>query len=105
MSRKSRRAAVSSGVADVTDALQAAGETVAATVTKTGRRARKRASKLAARAADALPAGMKPAKPKRRKRKVAVVLIVLAGAGVAARKFMSTKADSDSSSGPRTPDE
>jgi hypothetical protein len=103
MSRKSRRAAVSSGVADVTDALQSAGETVADTVTKTGRRARKRAAALAARAADSLPAGMRPAKPRRRKRKIALVVIVLAGAGFAAKKFMGGNSADDS--GPRTPDE
>ena len=108
MSRKSRRAKakISGGVSDVTDALQSAGGSVAHTVTKTGRRAQKRAAKLAAKAADALPSSMKPAKPKRRKRKVALVVVVLAGAGVAAKKFLGGKSTpAASNSGTRTPDE
>jgi hypothetical protein len=101
MSRKSRRAAVSSGVTEVTDALQSVGESVADTVAKTSRRARKRAVGLAERAADALPG--RPAKPRHRKRKVAVVVVVLAGAGVLAKKALGGK--SDPGSGSRTPDE
>jgi hypothetical protein len=103
MSRKSRRAAVSSGVSEVTEALQAAGETVADTVTKGGRRARKQAAALAARAADSLPGSLRPAKPKHRKRKVAVLVVVLAGLGFAAKKkFMGSK---PVDYGSRTPDE
>jgi hypothetical protein len=98
MSRKSRRAAVSSGLSEAAEVLQSAGESVSDTVAKTGRRARK----LAARAAEALP-GSKPAKPRHRKRKVALIVIVLAGAGVAAKKFMGSKSSSDFSS--HTPDE
>src|ERR1700761_8794943 len=91
MSRKSRRAAVSDGLAEAAEVLQGAGETVVDTVAKSGRKARKQAAKLAAKAADALPANMRPAKPKHRKRKVAIVVIVLAGAGVAAKKLMGGK--------------
>src|ERR1700722_593963 len=105
MSRKSRRAGVSSGVSDVTDALAAAGEAVADTVAKSGRRARKRAAKLAARAADSLPESLKPAKRRHGKRRVAVIVIVLAGVGVAAKKFMGAKSGGNDATGSRTPDE
>src|ERR1700729_1749149 len=95
MSRKSRRAtvnSVSSGLSEAAEVLQSAGETVSDTVTATGRKARKQARRLASRAADSLPVSMKPAaKPKHRKRKVAIVLVVLAGAGVAAKKFLGGK--------------
>jgi hypothetical protein len=106
MSRKSRRASISSGLSEAAEVLQSAGETVSDTVTATGRKARKQARKLAARAADSLPASIKPAKPakpKHRKRKVAVLVIVLAGAGVAAKKFLGAKPSSDYT--PSTPDE
>jgi hypothetical protein len=109
MSRKSRRASVSSGLSEAAEVLQSAGETVSDTVTATGRKARKQARKLAVRAADSLPASIKPAKPtkptkpKHRKRKVAVLVIVLAGAGVAAKKFLGAKPSSDYT--PSTPDE
>ncbi len=68
MSRKSRRAAVSSGLSEAAEVLQSAGETVSESVAKTGRRARKHAQKLASRAVDSLPDSVKPAKPRRRKR-------------------------------------
>jgi hypothetical protein len=109
MSRKSRRAtvnSVSSGLSEAAEVLQSAGESVSDTVTATGRKARKQARKLAARAADSLPASIKPAKstkPKHRKRKVAIVLVVLAGAGVAAKKFLGSKSSTDYT--PSTPDE
>jgi hypothetical protein len=105
MSRKSRRATVGSGLSEAAEVLQSAGETVSDTVTATGRRARKQARKLAARAVDSLPASIKPAKakPKRRKRKVAVIVLVLAGAGVAAKKFLGSKSSTDYT--PSTPDE
>jgi hypothetical protein len=112
MSRKSRRAAVdsvSSGLSEAAEVLQSAGETVSDTVVATGRKARKQARKLAHRAADSLPASIKPAKaakPKRRKSKVAVIVLVLAGAGVAAKKFLGARSSgSADDSGPRTPDE
>jgi hypothetical protein len=80
MSRKSSRTAVD----DVTDAMQ----TVTDNVAKVGRRARKKAEALAAKA------GVAP-KPRHRKRKFALVVLLLAGIGVAARKTLGAKSGSD----------
>jgi hypothetical protein len=77
MGRKASRKAVT----DVTDAMQ----TVTDTVAKSGRRARKKAAALAARASGQTP------KPRRRKRKVAVLVVILAGAGFAAKKTMAAR--------------
>jgi hypothetical protein len=88
MSRKSRLAAAKPGIDEVTEALQSVGDTVV----KSGRRARKRAAALAAKAADALPG---QAKPRHRKRKVAIVVVVLAGAGVAAKKLMGGRSSGE----------
>jgi|ERR1700722_1419679 hypothetical protein len=87
MSRKRSRT-------DVEDALHAVSETVAAS----GRRARKKARKLAAKAdrkinkvSKSSKVSGKAPKHKRSKKKLAFVLLLVGGAGVAARKAMSSK--------------